>query len=120
MDDSNDGHGGLIISPDNTHDEQRHAAGGDPYLDGSNDGHNGTVIPPDAAHDEAAMNQTNTTHAAGSDIVNATNATHAAGSDAVNATNATATHTMPATGNPILALLAVCTLLGGYTVLRRK
>ena len=39
---------------------------------------------------------------------------------ATNATNATATHTMPATGNPVLALMAVCALLGGYTVLRRK
>ena len=34
--------------------------------------------------------------------------------------NATAPHTMLATGNPIIALFAVCAVLGGYTVLRRK
>ena len=38
---SHDGHDGAIIPPDNTHDEARHAAGMDPYLDGSQDGHNG-------------------------------------------------------------------------------
>ena len=34
--------------------------------------------------------------------------------------NATSFHTMLATGNPILALFAVCAVLGGYTVIRRK
>ena len=34
--------------------------------------------------------------------------------------NTTAQQTMPATGNPILAFLTVCAVLGGYTVIRRK
>ena len=34
--------------------------------------------------------------------------------------NATVPHSMFATGNPILALLGVSALLGGYTILRRK
>ena len=37
-----------------------------------------------------------------------------------NSTNGTATtHTLPATGNPILALLAVCSLIGVYTIKRK-
>ena len=109
---SHDGHDGAIIPPDNTHDEAGHAAGMDPYLDGSQDGHNGTIIPPDAAHNEAAMNQTNSTHAAGSDdVANATG----------NATNNTIAHNnLPATGNPILALLAITAVLGGATYITRK
>ena len=108
-----DGHNGAIIPPDNTHDEQRHAAGGDYYLDGSQDGHNGTIIPPDANHNEAAMaNATNSTaHAAGEPVQNATNHTASA---------STAAHKLPATGNPILALFAVSAVLGGASVLRRK
>ena len=107
-----DGHDGEIIPPDNTHDEEKHAAGMDPYLDGSQDGHNGTVIPPDASHNEAAMNQTNSTHAAGSnDVTNATG----------NTTNNTIAHNaLPATGNPILALLAIAAVLSGATYITRK
>jgi hypothetical protein len=106
---------GAIIPPDNTHDEARHAAGADPYLDGSQDGHNGTIIPPDYAHNESAMmNATNSTG----------NSTHAAGSDAVNstgnATNATAHNALPATGNPIIALFVGIAAVGGYAALKRK
>ena len=37
-----------------------------------------------------------------------------------NSTNGTVTtHTLPATGNPILALLAVCSLIGVYTIKRK-
>lgn len=83
----------------------------DGYLDDSEDGHNGAIIPPDTNHNEAAMmNATGNATAAGENVQNATG----------NATNATATSTMPATGNPIIALLAVGAVLGGYTVLRRK
>ena len=35
-------------------------------------------------------------------------------------TNTTAPHTMPATGNPIIALIGVTAVLGGYTILRRR
>ncbi|MGX8693940.1 MAG: hypothetical protein ACSW71_03440 [Methanobrevibacter sp.] len=63
----------------------------------------------------------------GNPIFNATgNATHnATGNITGNATgnathNVTATHTMPVTGNPIIALLAVTGIIGGYAVLRRK
>ena len=109
---SHDGHDGAIIPPDNSHDEAKHAAGGDNYLDGSQDGHNGTIIPPDYAHNEQAMmNATNSTHAAGSDVVNSTG----------NATvNATSHSTLPATGNPLIALLAVCAVLGGASLYRKK
>ena len=43
-----------------------------------------------------------------------------ASGEPVNATNATPSHTMPTTGNPILALFATVAVLGGYTVIRRK
>ncbi len=66
--------------------------------------HNSMVLPPDYAHSE--MNATNATgHAAGENV------THE---------NATAAHTLPATGNPILVLLAVGAVLGGALALRRK
>lgn len=72
--------------------------------------HDSMVLPPDYAHSE--MNQTNAT--------NATNATgHAAGENVTN-TNTTTAHTLPATGNPILALFAVGAVLGGASVLRRR
>ena len=65
-----------------------------------------------ATHTVAAntTNTTNTTNATG-------NATHVAGN-----TNHTAhaAHTMPATGNPIIALLAVSAVLGGAALIRRK
>ena len=117
LDDSHDGHDGAIIPPDNTHDEARHAAGEDPYLDASEDGHNGTIIPPDVSHDEAAMmNATgNSTHAAGENVAAAN------GNATGNSTgNSTAAHLMHATGNPIVALLAICTVLGGAAIIRRK
>ena len=60
----------------------------------------------------------------GNPITNATANTtvaSAAGNPTGNATgNATSAHSMPATGNPILALLAVSAVLGGACVLRRK
>ena len=105
-------HDSEIIPPDNTHDEAKHAAGMDPYLDGSQDGHNGTIIPTNTTHNETAMNQTNSTHAAGgNNLANATG----------NTTNKTIAHnTLPATGNPILALLAIAAVLGGATYITRK
>ena len=66
--------------------------------------HDSMILPPDYAHSE--MNATG--HAAGE------NAT------ATNTTNATQTHTMPATGNPILVLLAVGAIFGGAEVYRRR
>ena len=64
----------------------------------------------DTAQYHTAVNTTNATaHAAGSNVLNTTNAS-----------NATAIHSLPATGNPIIALFAVAAVLGGYTVLRRK
>ena len=111
LDDSHDGHDGAIIPPDNTHDEARHAAGGDPYLDGSQDGHNGTIVPPDANHNEAAY--LNATHAAGGDVNTKTTSS--------SPVNVTAQNTLHPTGNPILALFAVCAVLdGAAVVLRRK
>ena len=67
----------------------------------------------------------------GNPILNATgnatgNATHnVTGNVTANVTgnathNVTAQHTMPVTGNPIIALLAVTGIIGGYAVLRRN
>ena len=109
---SHDGHDGAIIPPDNSHDEARHAAGMDPYLDGSEDGHNGTIIPPDAAHNEAAMdNVTNSTPAAGGDVSNSTG-----NSTGINGVNSI----LPATGNPLVILLGCLAVVGGISVLRNR
>ena len=71
--------------------------------------HDSMVLPPDYAHSE--MDQMNAT--------NATNATgHAAGEPGH--ANANPAHKMPATGNPILLLLAVGSVLGGACAIRKK
>lgn len=44
----------------------------------------------------------------------------AAGEDVSNATNTTANLGLPATGNPILALLAICAVLGASSLYRKK
>ena len=107
--DVGDIHDDMILPPDYAHDEaQNQAAGGD--VDGE-ETHNSMILPPDYAHDEA--NATNaTTDAVG----------NAAGENATsgNATNATSSNTMHATGNPILALLAVGAVLGGAAVITRR
>ena len=109
-----DWHEGQIIPPDYAHDEAQQAAGGDLYIDGSQDGHNGTIIPPDYAHNEQKMaNQT--VHAAGENVTNTT-ATGVSNHTA----HASSSHKLHATGNPIIALLAVSAIVGGYSVLRRK
>ena len=64
-----------------------------------------TNVTGNATHVNATNTTGNATHA---------NATHS------NATPAHATHSMPATGNPIIALLAVSGLIGGYAVLKRN
>ena len=108
-----DGHGDAIIHPDNSHDEAKHAAGMDPYVNETQDAQNSTVISPDAAHNQQAMvNQTNSTHAAGSgDVVNTTG----------NATgNSGAKNFLPATGNPVVILLGCLAVIGGVSVFRKK
>ena len=116
LDGSHDGHDGLIIPPDYNHDEAaQHAAGGDRYDNGVPYHDDGTDPTANATGNVTGNVIGNTT---GNVTGNVTG--HAAGATVTaNATNATATH-MPATGNPIVALLAVCALVGGYTVLRRK
>ena len=120
LDGSHDGHDGLIIPPDYNHDEAaQHAAGGDVYDNGvpyHGDGTDPTANATGNVTGNVTCNVTGNT--TGNVTGNVTG--HAAGATVTaNATNATATH-MPATGNPIVALLAVCALVGGYTVLRRK
>ena len=88
----------------NTADNSTANAAGD--VDGE-DTHNSMVLPPDYAHSE--MNATNTTNTTG----------HAAGENPDHA-NATEVHTLPATGNPIMVLLAVGAVLSGAFALRRK
>ena len=66
-------------------------------------------------------NQTNpfagnaTGNATGNSTHNAAGAANATG----NATPATSSHNMLATGNPILALLAVTAIIGGYGIIKR-
>ena len=77
------------------------------------DAQNSTVISPDAAHNQQAMvNQTNSTHAAGSgDVVNTTG----------NATgNYGPKNFLPATGNPVVILLGCLAVIGGVSVFRKK
>ena len=45
---------------------------------------------------------------------------HTTGNVTHQTNNATAAHTLPATGNPIVALLVVSSLIGGYAVTKRK
>lgn len=62
-----------------------------------------------------------TTNTTGNTTGNITgNATHNATNSTGNATSPMNTLQKLATGNPILALLAVTAVLGGYTVMRRK
>ena len=68
--------------------------------------HDSMVLLPDYAHSE--MDQMNATNATG----------HAAGEPGH--ANANPAHKMPATGNPILILLAVGSVLGGACALRKK
>ena len=87
---------------------------GDFNVTDGQDTHDSMVLPPDYAHGEnATANATNAT----SDAVG-----NAAGENVTsgNTTNATASHTMPATGNPILVLLAVGAVLGGAAVITRR
>ena len=64
----------------------------------------------DTAQNQTAVNTTNATaHAAGSNVLNTTNAT-----------NATVIHSLPATGNPIIALFVGIAAVGGYAALKRK
>ena len=114
IDDGQSVHDDMILPPDYAHSEAAQAAGGDDVDNQSV--HDDMILPPDYAHNEEAM-----ANATG----NATNATgHAAGENATvpasNATNATAAHSMPATGNPILILLAGCAVIGGALAYKRK
>lgn len=111
---AHDGHDGLIIPPDYAHDEIQHAAGGDSYLNESQNSHNATDLLHAAGHNETKMiNQTG--HAAGENVTNTTN------SNLSNSNiNASLTHKLHATGNPIVILLGVCTLLSGYCIIRKN
>lgn len=102
LDGSYDGHNGQIIPPDANHDEAQYAAGGDQNVNSTSTGHNGTVAPSNIT------NNTSTIHSNG----NATNVS-------TNSTNTTASQNMPATGNPIIALLIVGSLVGSYAVIKR-
>lgn len=77
------------------------------------------LIDPDAGHMEGAAGEpiNQTANATAPVAGNAT--ANVAGNTTGNTTNATASH-MPATGNPILILLAVTAVLGGAAVIRRK
>lgn len=68
--------------------------------------HDSMVLPPDYAHSE--MDQMNATNATG----------HAAGEPGH--ANVNPAHKIPATGNPILLLLAVGSVLGGACAMRKK
>ena len=107
LDDSEDGHNGTIIPPDFNHNEAAQAAGGDMYDDGVP--YHGDGTDPTATPTDNVTGANVTGNAAGANVT-------ANG----NSTNTTATHTMPATGNPIILLLGVGAIVGGYAVIRRK
>ena len=70
------------------------------------------LIDPDYAHMEPA---------AGAPLDNETaNATDAVSDDVASNATESASHAMPATGNPILALLAVGAVLGGASIISRR
>ena len=79
------------------------------------DGTNATGNASGDRYDDFVPYHTHGTNATGG-FSNETGNTTSSG----NSTNGTATtHTLPATGNPILALLAVCSLIGVYTIKRK-
>lgn len=79
-------------------------------FDGTERSLNETTVPD---VNDTAQNQT--------DANSTGNATvPAAGGEVSNATNATVNYGLPATGNPILALLAICAVLGGTSIYKRK
>ncbi len=94
-------HDGMVLPPDYAHNETQNTT---EDLDAEAI-HDNMTLPPDYAHNEQAMmNTTNGTHAAGENIT----------------ANATTAHALHATGNPILALLAVGAVLGGASLLIRR
>lgn len=79
------------------------------------DGTNATGNASGDRYDDSVPYHTHGTNATGG-FSNETGNTTSSG----NSTNGTATtHTLPAAGNPILALLAVCSLIGVYTIKRK-
>ncbi|AMD17925.1 hypothetical protein TL18_07735 [Methanobrevibacter sp. YE315] len=97
MNGTNSTHDKFIIPPDANHDEQH------PYKNESAPAR--YIIPPDANHDERHPYMGNVSH----------NTTH-------KTVNATVQHSpvhQHATGNPILALLAVSAVLGACSLKRR-
>lgn len=75
---------------------------------------------------DANGNPINGTHAAGNTVANATNTTNTthpvANATVGNTSNAThhPANTMPATGNPVIGLLAAVGIIGGYAALRKN
>lgn len=86
-------------------------------------GASGEIADTGISHQDNATNTTGDMYDNGVPYhADGTNATGdlPSNSTAGNATNSTtAAHTLPATGNPILALLAVSALIGVYTIKRK-
>ena len=119
LDDGQDTHDSMILPPDYAHNEVGQAAGGDVYDNGVPSHDDGTDPAADDNFDNGVPFHDDGTDPAETAIGNGTD--NAAGENATgNSTNATATHTMPATGNPIVLLLGACALVGGYSVIRKK
>ncbi len=77
---------------------------GSQYNETLENGSHRPYIDPDYAHMEPGSNAS----AAGEPINNSTG------------NNTAAAYKLPATGNPIIALLAVTAVIGGYSILKRK
>ena len=107
----------------NYQDDTGYAADDSGYA-GSNYQDDTGIAADDRGYAGSQYNETleNATANAAGEPTNATNTTAQAAGEPTNATNATAgtTHSMLATGNPILILLAVIAVLGGYAVFKRK
>nr|WP_295159669.1 hypothetical protein [uncultured Methanobrevibacter sp.] len=94
---------------------------GSQYNGNVENGHPGAPeIDPDYAHDEAAGEPTNATGNATDNATANTTANTTAQAVQNQTANATAAHHMLATGNPILLLLGVTTVLGAGAVLRKR
>lgn len=76
-------------------------------------------VPLDSAGNPIAQNASNATaHTTGNATGNGT--AHTTGNATTNSTNATAQTNMLPTGNPIIILLAVLGVVGGYGIIRRN
>ena len=123
------GSAGMVCAADDggyagsNYEDMNGVSGSQYYVNEGNNLEPGNGLPLENQTDYTHVNSTN--NATGNSTGNATgNTTHANATQNMtttgNTTNTTMTHNLQVAGNPILALLAVSGLIGGYAVLKRK